>query len=62
MDKAGIAVAEYWTHMPPKADFENRIKQIMRETRKRLERKKLFPKRQKQINYYYDFKDDGEDI
>jgi hypothetical protein len=26
MDKAGIMVAEYWTTLPPKAEFEQKIR------------------------------------
>jgi hypothetical protein len=40
MDKAGIAVAEYWTRLPPKAEFEAKIKAIMIEAKERLERRK----------------------
>ena len=62
MDKAGIAVAEYWTHLPPKAEFENKIKEIVIEARERLERRKSFPinKSKKQIEYFYEQKDDEE--
>jgi len=60
MDKAGIAVAEFWTHLPPKAEFEKRIKNILVEAKERLERRKSLPKNkaQKQIDYFYDSKDD----
>jgi len=60
MDKAGIAVAEFWTHLPPKAEFEKRIKDILIEAQERLERRKSLPKgkAQKQIDYFYDSKDD----
>jgi predicted nuclease of restriction endonuclease-like (RecB) superfamily len=60
MDKAGIAVAEYWTHLPPKAEFESKIKAIMIETRERLERRRSLPdsKIQKRIDYFYESKDD----
>jgi len=60
MDKAGIAVAEFWTHLPPKAEFEKRIKNILVEAKERLERRKSLPKgkTQKQIDYFYDSKDD----
>jgi hypothetical protein len=30
LDKSGIAVAEYWTAMPPKAEFERKIREIWR--------------------------------
>jgi predicted nuclease of restriction endonuclease-like (RecB) superfamily len=62
MDKAGIAVAEYWTHLPPKAKFESKIKEIMIEAKERLERRKSFPKSgsKKQLEYFYETKDDDE--
>ncbi|MCL2132515.1 MAG: PDDEXK nuclease domain-containing protein [Lentimicrobiaceae bacterium] len=40
MDKAGIAVAEFWTNLPPKSDFEKLIKKILSEAKERIERKK----------------------
>ena len=43
MDRAGIAVAEYWTELPPKAVFEQKIKEIMQEAQGRLERRKALP-------------------
>ena len=63
MDKAGIAVAEYWTHMPPKAEFEAKIKAIMIEAKERLARRKLLSQdaSTKQIEYYYEPIGDGED-
>ena len=39
-DKAGIAVAEFWTNLPPKSDFEKLIKKILSETKERIERRK----------------------
>jgi len=63
MDQAGIAVAEYWTELPPKAVFEQKIKEIMEEAQERLERRKSLPvPRQKQIEYFLDVKDDEEEI
>jgi predicted nuclease of restriction endonuclease-like (RecB) superfamily len=41
MDKAGIMVAQYWTALPPKAEFEQKIHTILAETRERMERRKL---------------------
>jgi len=62
MDRAGIAVAEYWTELPPKAVFEQKIKEIMAEAQERLERRKLLPiGGQKQLNYFFDRKDDDDD-
>jgi hypothetical protein len=62
MDKAGIAVAEYWTHLPPKADFERKIKEILHEARERLARRKSLPsgESKKQIDYFWELKDDDE--
>ena len=59
MDKAGIAVAEYWTHLPPKAEFEMKIRNIMAEAKERLERRKSLPGgiTGKQIDYFYEPKD-----
>ena len=45
MDKDGIMVAEYWTTLPPKAEFERKIKTILNETRERLARRRLLPPR-----------------
>ena len=36
MDKDGIMVAEYWTALPPKAEFEQKIQTILAETRERM--------------------------
>jgi len=41
MDKDGIMVAEYWTTLPPKVEFEKKIYAILAETRERLARRKL---------------------
>jgi predicted nuclease of restriction endonuclease-like (RecB) superfamily len=41
MDKDGIMVAEYWTTLPPKAEFEHKIQTILAETRERLARRNL---------------------
>jgi len=62
MDRAGIAVAEYWTELPPKAVFEQKIKEIMEEAQERLERRKSLPNGvQKQLDYFYDEKDDDDE-
>ena len=36
MDKDGILVAEYWTTLLPKAEFEQKIHAILTEARERL--------------------------
>jgi hypothetical protein len=41
MDKDGIMVAEYWTTLPPKAEFEQKIQTILAETRERLAQRNL---------------------
>jgi len=62
LDKEGIAVAEYWTELPPKVVFEKKIKEIMEEAQERLERRKSLPSgRQKHLDYFYDEKDDDEE-
>jgi predicted nuclease of restriction endonuclease-like (RecB) superfamily len=43
MDKDGIVVAEYWTTLPPKAEFEQKIHAILVEARERLTRRPLLP-------------------
>jgi predicted nuclease of restriction endonuclease-like (RecB) superfamily len=45
MDRDGIVVAEYWTTLPPKAEFEQKIHAILTETRERLARRELPPPR-----------------
>jgi predicted nuclease of restriction endonuclease-like (RecB) superfamily len=41
IDMDGIMVAEYWTTLPPKAEFEQKIQTILIETRERLEQRNL---------------------
>jgi len=64
MDQVGIAVAEYWTALPPKTEFERKIKEIYTEAQERLERRKSLPSGngQRQIEYYLEPKADDEDI
>jgi predicted nuclease of restriction endonuclease-like (RecB) superfamily len=63
MDKSGIAVAEFWTVLPPKKELERKVNEIMQEMKERLERRKSFPKGQipQQIEYFYESKDDDSD-
>jgi len=42
LDRDGILVAEYWTALPPKKEFEKKIHTILAETRERLTQQKLF--------------------
>ena len=61
LDKAGIVVAEYWTKLLPKKLLENKIQEILSETKERLERKKLLPNSiNKQIDYFFDPEDNNE--
>jgi len=41
MHKDGIMVAEYWTDLPPKKQFEEKIHLLIAEAKERIERKKL---------------------
>jgi hypothetical protein len=62
-DKAGIAVAEYWTQLPPKVEFERKIREILTEAQERLERRKLLTDGgvQRQIDYFIEQKDDEDE-
>ncbi|MDR0356512.1 MAG: hypothetical protein LBJ64_12385 [Deltaproteobacteria bacterium] len=40
LDRDGIMVAEYWTILPPKKVFEEKIRELLIEARERLERRK----------------------
>ena len=63
LDKEGIAVAEYWTQLPPKSEFERKINEIYAEAQERLERRKSLPSSgsQRGLEYFYEPKDDEED-
>ena len=54
LDKAGIAVAEYWTDLPPKNLLEKKINEILTEAKERFNRRKLLPNatHNKKINYF----------
>ena len=41
LDRDGIMVAEYWTALPPKAEFEQKIQTILSETRERMAQRNL---------------------
>ena len=41
MHKDGIAVAEYWTELPPKKELEKKLHNSLKEAREMLDRKKL---------------------
>jgi len=63
LDKSGIAVAEYWTKLPPKEQFESKIQEIMAEAKERIERKKLLGTSNvpKQIDYFLEESGDETD-
>ena len=63
MDRSGIAVAEYWTELPPKAIFEEKIKEIMLEAQERLERSKMLASdnANRKTDYFYEAKDEDEE-
>ena len=60
LDKSGIAVAKYWTDMPPKADFERKIREILAQAKERLKYRKLLTdgSKNRDIEYFYEPKDD----
>jgi predicted nuclease of restriction endonuclease-like (RecB) superfamily len=62
MDKAGIAVAEYWTELPPKDELEKKIKEILIEAKERLERQKSLPKgkTKRRIEYFIEEPEDED--
>lgn len=43
--KDGIMVAEYWTELPPKKQLEQKIREIVAETRELFERNKRLVKK-----------------
>ena len=63
LDKEGIAVAEYWTVLPPKAEFERKIKEILEQARERLNRRRLLTEGniKRDIEYFYESKDDDDE-
>ena len=63
LDKSGIAVAEYWTELPPKAVLEDKIHLILSEAQERLSRRKSLKisDSKKDIDYFYELKDDDDE-
>jgi hypothetical protein len=63
LDREGIAVAEYWTQLPPKGEFTQKISEIYEEAQERLERRKMLPSGgvQRELDYFYESKDEDED-
>jgi hypothetical protein len=62
-DKAGIAVAGYWTQLPPKHEFERKIREILAESRERIERRRLLIDGDvlRQVDYFIESKDDEDE-
>ena len=62
MDGSGIAVAEYWTSLPPKELLEAKLKEMMNEAKERLERQKSLGSNKiaKQIEYFYEYDKESE--
>jgi len=63
LSKSGIAVAEYWTVLPPKAEFERKLQDILEQARERLARRKMLPNNSvpREIEYFYKPKDDDDE-
>jgi hypothetical protein len=63
MDKVGIAVAEYWTELPPKVEFERKISEVLYEAQERLERRKSLTDGgvQRLTDYFIEPKEDDND-
>jgi predicted nuclease of restriction endonuclease-like (RecB) superfamily len=63
LDKEGIAVAEYWTQLPPKTEFEAKIQELYAEAQERLTRRKAIKIGDviKQIEYFYETKPEDDD-
>jgi len=63
LDKSGIAVAEYWTAMPPRVEFERKIREILAEARERLSRRKLLTNVDvnRDVEYFYEAKDEDDE-
>jgi hypothetical protein len=59
LDKSGIAVAEYWTNLPPKALLEEKIRAILSEAQERLSRRRSLSisNDKKLVDYFYEAKD-----
>jgi len=62
MDRAGIAVAEYWTTLPPKPVFEEKIRSILAEAQERIARSRQLPSSSasRQVDFFYEPKEDDD--
>jgi predicted nuclease of restriction endonuclease-like (RecB) superfamily len=65
LNRSGIAVAEYWMELPPKAILEEKLRAILAEAQERLARRKTLPmgNGNKQTVYFFEPKDidDGDE-
>jgi len=63
LDRSGIAVAEYWTAMPPKIEFERKIRLILAQAKERLTRRQALigGDFQRDIDYFFETKDEDEE-
>ena len=63
LDRSGIAVAEYWTALPPKTLLEKKIRTILAEAKEISERRRTLPKGidRKCVNYFLESKDDADE-
>ena len=63
LDKEGIAVAKYWTELPPKAEFKQKISELYKEAKEHLERRKNLPNGNvvRELEYFYDGKHEDDD-
>ena len=63
LSKSGIAVAEYWTALPPKAEFERKIREILEQAKDRLARRKRLTGGNvlREIEYFYEQKDEDDE-
>ena len=64
LDTEGIAVAEYWTQLPPKNEFAKKINEIYEEAQERLERRKSLTSGGeviRQIDYFIEPKYEDEE-
>jgi hypothetical protein len=62
-DKEVMAVAEYWTDLSPKTEFEHKIKKILEQVSERLNCRRLLTSSdiKQEIEFFYESKDDDED-
>jgi hypothetical protein len=63
LDAEGIAVAEYWTELPTKTEFERKISEIYTEAQERLSRRELLSDGgvRREIKYFYEAKDEDDE-